>query len=341
MNVDSVALLQTGLVSPVGLDAPNTCAALRAKLSNPVQTRFIDADGEWIMGHGVPLEAGWHGLPRLARMAALAIEEAMHGIPGSDWAAVPLLLCVAEKDRPGRPEGLDERLLDLLQAELDRGFDARSAIVAQGRVGVAVALARARSLIHQHRVPRVLIAATDSLLSWPTLRHYEGQRRVLTPSNSNGFMPGEGAGALLVGPAGAAPQLLCTGIGFGLEPAPLDAEAPLRADGLVRALQAALAEAGCDMHDMDFRIADLSGEHYYFKEAALALARTLRRPKPEFDLWHPAECIGEAGALAGAAVLALADAACRKRFAKGNAIVAHLANDDGRRAALTLHFRST
>ena len=51
----------------------------------------------------------------------------------------------------------------------------------------------------------------------------------------------------------------------------------MRADGLATAIKGALADAGCEMHDMDYRITDLSGEQYYFKEAALALSRTLRQ----------------------------------------------------------------
>ncbi len=338
MKGRSIAVMNTGLVTSVGLDAPTACAAIRAKLTNPLQTRFIDSDGEWIVGHEVPLESPWRGLDKLTKMAAKAIEEAMRNVSKSDWAKMPLLLCVAEKDRPGRIDGLDDRLFTDIQTELDARFDARSAIVAHGRVGVAVALSQARSLICEHKVPCVLIAAVDSLLSWPTLSHYEWRHRLLTPLNSNGFMPGEGAGALLVSQVGAVPQLHCTGIGFGMEKAHIDSEEPLRADGMTHAIKAALSDAGREMHDMDFRITDLSGEHYYFKEASLALSRTLHRPKEEFDLWHPAECTGEAGALAGVVVVALADAACRKNFTKGHDIVAHMANDSGQRAALSLHF---
>ena len=72
------------------------------------------------------------------------------------------------------------------------------------------------------------------------------------------------------------------------------------------------------MHHVDLRIADLSGEQYYFKEATLAVARTLRQRKEEFDIWHPAECVGEVGAVAGICVIALADAACRKAYGKGD-----------------------
>jgi 3-oxoacyl-[acyl-carrier-protein] synthase-1 len=185
-----------------------------------------------------------------------------------------------------------------------------------------------------------VVAAVDSLLRWPTLRHYERGNRLMTPVNSDGFMPGEAAGALLVGPdGGQAGELLCAGIGFGMERAHVESGEPLRADGLSQAIQAALADARCEMHHMDYRIADLSGEQYYFKEAALALSRTLRVRKEEFDLWHPAECTGETGAAAGTAIVADAWAAARKRYARGPNVLAHLADDAGRRAALCLRQR--
>ena len=332
-----LAILNTALVTSVGLDAPTTCVALRAKLTNPVRTRFVGYDGEWLMGHEVPLIEPLRGLPRLVAMASMAIEEALRGIAPTDWPQLPILLCVAEKHRPGRTEGIDEQLFLDLQAALDARFDARSSVVALGRVGMAVALSNARTLLQQPGTQRVLVVAVDSLLSWPTLSHYDSQHRLLTPSNSNGFMPGEGAGALLVGHPQRGSGLLCTGIGFGMEAAHIDSELPLRGDGLAQAIKAALADAGRTFKDMDFRITDLSGEHYYFKEATLALQRTSHERKEEFDLWHPAECTGETGALAGVTIVAMADAACRKGYAKGGGIVAHMANDDGRRAALALN----
>jgi 3-oxoacyl-[acyl-carrier-protein] synthase I len=341
MSAMPIAILKTGLVTSVGLSAPATCAALRAKLTNPSETRFIDSSGEWIMAHQVTLDQSWRGLTKLSKMAAMVIEEALYEIAKEEWSSIPLLLCVAEPDRPGRLNGLDDQLFLDIQTELDVQFSPQSAIVAQGRVGVAAGMAQARALLGQGKFSRVLIAATDSLVSWPTLSLYERENRLLTASNSNGFMPGEGAGALLVGAVGgSASELLCTGIGFAREAAHLESGEPLRAEGLSRAIKAALSDAGREMHHMDFRITDLSGEQYYFKEAALALSRTLRRRKEEFDLWHPAECTGEQGAVAGVAVIAMADAACRKAFAKGPNILAHMANDAGQRAALSLQYRS-
>jgi 3-oxoacyl-[acyl-carrier-protein] synthase-1 len=147
---------------------------------------------------------------------------------------------------------------------------------------------------------------------------------------------------LLVGvPEGRAGELICTGIGFGQEAAHLESGEPLRADGLSQALRACLSEAGCQMHDMDFRITDNSGEQYYFREAALALSRTLRQRKEEFEIWHPAECTGETGAASGVAAIATVHAACSKRYSRGPNALAHLGNDAGKRAALSLQYRMT
>lgn len=335
-----IAIRKTGLVTSVGLTAPASCAAFRAKLTNPTKTRFIDSGGEWILAHQVALEHPWRGLTKLAKMAAMAIDEALEGIPNTEWPQMPMILCVAEKERPGRLEGLDDELFLKIQDELSARFAPQSTIVTQGRVGVAVALSQARTLIGQAKLPRVLIVATDSLLIWPTLSHYERRARLLTAQNSNGFMPGEGAGALLVcPPAGRAGELVCTGIGFAREASHIDSEEPLRADGLSQAVKSALADAGCEMHDMDFRITDNSGEQYYFKEAALALSRGLRQYKEEFDLWHPAECTGEVGATSGLTIVSAARFACALSYAKGQNILAHMATDVGQRAALSLQYR--
>jgi 3-oxoacyl-[acyl-carrier-protein] synthase-1 len=153
-------------------------------------------------------------------------------------------------------------------------------------------------------------------------------------------MVGEAAGALLLGVASNQPALHLMGTGFGVERAHVLADEALRAEGLTAAIQQALAQAQMDFCDLDFRITDLAGEHYYFKEAALTIGRILRSLKDEFDTWHPAECVGETGAAVGAVLIALADAACRKAFAPGRRILVHMSDDAGERAAAILEFRA-
>jgi 3-oxoacyl-[acyl-carrier-protein] synthase-1 len=183
-----------------------------------------------------------------------------------------------------------------------------------------------------------LIAGVDSLLREATLDAFDAAGRLLTPANSNGFLPGEGAGAILVGQPSAKTELCCTGLGFAREPAHIDSELPLRGDGLAAAVRAALHDAGCGLHQVDYRIADVSGEHYYFKEAALMVGRLARAPRAEPEIWHPAECIGETGALAGLAVFAVAETAARRGYAPGSRVLTHFSADRGERAAAVFEY---
>lgn len=336
MNDRSIAILNTGLVTSVGLSAPATCAAIRAKISNPTETRFIDSNGEWIMAHQVQLEKPWRGRAKLAKMAAMAIEECLEGVERSEWAGIPLLLCVAEKERPGRMEGLDDRLLIDIEDELKTNFGSDSAVFAYGRASFLMAMAGARKLLLEDSHSCVLIATADSLLNWPTLMQFEQEGRLLTAQNSNGFLPGEAGGAVLVSSAESEAQSICAGIGFATELTPLGSDAPSRGTGIAKAIENALADSECAMHELDLRIADISGEQYYFREATLAVSRLLRQRKETFDLWHPAECAGETGAAAGFIMTATAIAAGRKGYLEGSNVLIHLANDSGARAAAVL-----
>ena len=334
MSIPGIVLQRSGLVTSVGLTSPAACAAIRAKLTNPKVTSFVPPGGEALVAHQVDLDVPLRGVARLARMAAMAIEECLDDIPRAQWESLPLLLCVAEKARPGRLDRLDEELPVTLFDQLGVQFAPGSAVIAYGRVSAGVAIARARRLIQQQGHPLVLLVGTDSLLTWPTLRVYAAEDRLLTPLNSNGFIPGEAAGALLLEASQGAGELRVDGIGFAVESAHIDSGEPLRGEGLTAAVKAALAEAGCDLYDVDYRVADLSGEQYYFKEASLALNRILRKRREEFEIWHPAECIGEAGAAAGVACLAVINTAQQKGYAPGPRSLLHLANDSGARAAI-------
>jgi 3-oxoacyl-[acyl-carrier-protein] synthase-1 len=329
------------MVTAVGLTAPAACAAIRAGLANPVESRFADSAGEWLMTHAVPWEPALRGRRRLVSLARRAIEECLDGMSPRECTDIPLLLCVAESARPGRLDGLDDRLFTELETSLGALFATTSAIISRGRVGVAVALLHARKLVYEAGVPRVLIAGADSLLVGDTLVAFERQDRLLTSQNSNGFIPGEGAAALLVGRPSGASSLRIESMGFSMEAAHIGSEEPLRADGLSAAIRGALAEAGVQPHELDFRITDLSGEQYYFKEAALALGRTLKQPKEQLELWHPAECVGELGCPILSIQIAVADAACRRNYAPGGAILFHAGTDEGHRAALFARYAST
>jgi 3-oxoacyl-[acyl-carrier-protein] synthase-1 len=160
------------------------------------------------------------------------------------------------------------------------------------------ALARARELVLSGEAPAVLVGAADSLVSPRRLLELSRADRLLTEDNADGVIPGEAAACVLVARQGGGALGRIGGIGFGQEPASLDNDVPLRADGLVAASRAALSEASAALQDMQVRVSDAAGEGYAFREQALTVGRLLRVNMERFPLDLPARALGDTGCAA-------------------------------------------
>jgi 3-oxoacyl-[acyl-carrier-protein] synthase I len=194
-------------------------------------------------------------------------------------------------------------------------------------------------MVNEEGFRRVIVAGVDSYLVAETLGEAEGSDRLLTARNSNGFIPGEGGSAVVVGPDDGGPGLRIRSTGFAVEKAFIGGDEPLRGLGLASAYRQALAPLGLGLHQIDYRITDLNGEQYWSREAALALARVIRVRVEFLDIWHPGDCVGEIGAAFVPCLVGVAWWAARKGYAPGPLVLAHAGNDDGRRAALVLDGR--
>ena len=335
MPVPAISLVACGMVTSVGLDAPASTAAMRCGVSNATQTPFIDWGGEPILAHQVPLEAA-SARQKLFTMAAMAIEECLARGGAGTQPAAAVLLGVAEPQRPGRCEGVDDGALEAIAKLLGRRFAPCSRVLAGGRVAGALALHHARELLARGEAQAVVVAGTDSLVNWSTLSGYEAQSRVLTSQQSNGFIPGEAAGAVLVTLARDAGGVQCLGLGAASEASTVSSGEPLRGQALAEALRRAAGEAGWAPEDVGLQVGDMSGEQYFFSEAALARARLARRASDDIDVWHPAEWVGEVGAAIGPIVFGAAMTALRKGYSGSARIACHFSGECGQRAAAML-----
>jgi 3-oxoacyl-[acyl-carrier-protein] synthase I len=187
-----------------------------------------------------------------------------------------------------------------------------------------------------------IVAAVDGYLHRAALADLHARGRILNTVNSDGLVPGEAAGAILVSASHETPgELQCLGVGWGKEPATPGSGLPQRGEGLAAAVRgsfsaAGLATDGSAFALIDYRIADLSGEQHGFREAALALARTMRVRKAELDIWHPSESVGHVGAAAIPLAFGVGLAASRRAYAPGPGVLMHFGSDDGARAAIVL-----
>jgi 3-oxoacyl-[acyl-carrier-protein] synthase-1 len=335
-----LGIVSTGMVTAVGLDAASSCAAMRARLDGFQETRFLGLGGQWLVGAPVPLPRTWIGQKRMVHLAAGAVVDALAAAPGAE-ADLALILCLAEGTRPGRPVTDPEAFLRDLAAIVGLPSRTRTHLIAHGRPSGFVALDRAGRLLAGGTAGHVLILGVDSYLTVTSIAHYLAARRILGPGNANGFIPGEAAAAILVGPTGG---LRLTGLGLAREPAFLyngldvdGAHLPLRGDGMTAAYSAALTAADVDLAHVEYRISDLIGEQFFFKQAALASLR-LERVRSAFqDLWSPGENLGNVGAAVVPIMLGMALTAAAKGYAPGSPLLIEASGDDGACGAAVLH----
>ena len=351
-----LAVVASGLVSAVGYNAPASLAALRAGISG------VRGIGHRDRHSGAPLRCARVSLPQrgagvdlLVDLLAPAVHECLMAAQPLRLGQIPLLIGVSAPDRPARPADLDTRLLAALCARLGGTAHPASQLYAADQIGAALALMQAQRLLASQRAGCVIVAGVDSFLDPKMLDAYNERRRLLTDLNVNGFLGGEAGAAVLVVAAdadadvdvdadtdapdlsGKAGGLRITGWGAAEESATIESTAPLRAQALTTAIKTALGAAARSMPEVDFRITDLSGEHYKFKEALFAAIRLDDQPRAQaLPLWHPIEFIGEVGAAIGPCLLAWAAHAFEHGYAPGPVALCHLGSDAGGRAALVL-----
>lgn len=336
-------ITSTGMACAVGLRAAPACAAIRAGIARLGELSYVDNQAQPIIGAAVPgFEPGLRQRDRLVELLSLALSDCLQTEASRwvDWKQVPLLVGLAEPERPGRGAHLDATIIRQVEHKLGVQFHPLlSHTIPEGHTAGFRALQAAGEILLTPSIPACLVCGVDSYLNARTLLWLEKQSRLKTLDNSDGIIPGEAAAAVLVernsrSSTGAAVKV--TGLGFGYEQAGILSEDPMVGLGLAAAFRAALAKAGVQIHEISFRIADVSGESYGFKEQAVALSRLLRVRREEFPIWHCVESIGDTGAAAGICEVILAFHAFLRQYAPGDLVLCSTSSVPGHRAALVL-----
>jgi len=339
-----LSIKAAGMVTCVGFNAESSCAAMRAGIRNVVETNLWDKySGTYLPAGRVALPHWWVGVGKLADLVAPAIEECFAAAGPVQAAAIPVMLGVAPPNRPYRFRGLDETILSEIGHKFGFRLHPDSRLISNDHISVVIALREAIDLLASGKAPCVVIAAVDSLVDQRIVEYYLEKRRLLTPLETNGFCVGEAGAAVLVAPANQDGKggLTIRGVGLGSEPANIDGEEPVKGEGLTEVVRHALRRGGLTIQDIHYRITDLNGEHYKFKEMVLAMGRFARKPTAKvFDIWHPIEYIGDVGAAIGPLLLGVALHAGKNGYGNGPNVLCTLANDDGARAAIVTSYEA-
>lgn len=332
----TLRIVASGICCALGYTAAATDCALRAGMDHFQESDFMASGGESLRVARLPDVEHW-GATRLALWVRHAVLDCLDGRVGFDTESVPLILLTLERERP---HGLEHEQFEtalLAQKALEMQFHPQSRVIAGGRAGLGQALQQAAALMEAGHRRQVLLVGVDSYLNAASINYYLSAERLLTTDNSDGFLPGEGAAAILLEAASSdLPGVHVLGVGRGQEPGRPNGSVPSLAQGLSSAMVAALRQADLSPSDLDFRVSDQNGESFFAREAANALTRVAVPGGRAPATLTTADCVGEIGAATGPLMLAWLARLMPRPDGPGQRGLIHLANDHGERAAVVV-----
>ncbi len=356
----ALVLRARGAVTPVGLTAEASCAALRAGISNKGEIGNFSVTGEGfdnqpVVGGRVPLEwLGGEPEPELwPGHERFEVDEPplLESLIESGGKRLARLIGPALDDLrrdAGEPETWPAGTIAVLGVDADEEPDPVIAAVAEhaglpresvrvvrgGRAAGLAALTAASRELAAGTAPAALVGAVDSLIRPEVLRKLD-RAGILPNADHGGVIPGEAAAFVLLEPAEASPATgaACRLRAIALADEPTaDTDDPNRAEGLTRALREILTQAGA-VQIPPLAICDLNGNRYRAVEWAMAWPRVLRFQDADLVFWHPADCLGDTGAASGIVNLVWGMESLRKGYARHREVLVWGASDGPLRAA--------
>jgi 3-oxoacyl-[acyl-carrier-protein] synthase I len=315
-------VIGVGMMTPVGLTAAETAASVRAATMRFTETPMRDHRFEPFTLAEVPEE----GLPDLApevaatpgltsremrmlRLGTMPLGEAL-GVLLGKVPAPPLMLALPETET-ARP--LDsKKFLQLLAGQVGGAFDSvRSDASHRGRAGGLMALGRAVELIEQGKEKLVLAGGVDSYRDLYVLGTMDREKRVKSAVHLDAFVPGEGAGFVLLAErevaaaAGIRPLAGVSPVATEFEKGHLYSAEPYRGEGLALAV-ARLTRSAAVSAPFEEVYSSMNGESHWAKEWGVTGIRNQAALQQGYRMHHPADCYGDVGAASGTLMVALA-----------------------------------
>ncbi len=337
-----LAVTGMGLVTPVGLRADASCAALRAGVSRLASLPGLDirkGEEEYgpVTGATVPgLTDGLLGVERLLAMMQPAFEEAIRDA-GVEERRLGVFLGTSGSSPAGRVLNYDADVRDNLLASVPEDCHVeRAKLIQSGRASVQKSLRSAAAALEAGAVDAVIIGAVDSWVSPHALRWLRREGRLAEYPRHTGGLPAEAAGFLVLetpesARARSARVYADIVASAGRQEQKRWGEAS-NATALTQAIQAVIGDVK-DRHAVV--VSDLDGERYRAMEWVMAEPKAMWYYNT-LDHWNPADCVGDSGAAMGAVMLAWASMALHRGYAGAPNILCWGASNEGAREAVML-----
>lgn len=343
-------IANTGLVTAIGASTSMVHAVYRTGLSGYASASYFTHDHHLMTLAQVP-DAALPPLadtledrlgPRDQRLLRLAHAAAVEALVGYAGEPLPLLLA-GPQNYAGLQNQLDRDFIPALAAQTALPIDGgASRLLSTGRTGVLEALRLADHYLYDLEMDAVLVGGVDTCQNSPWLALLDADARIKSerPGADDNFVPGDGAGFLLLRAAPVAHGELCyrlTPPGLAREPGHFYSSEPYVGCGLDSAVKQALLELPEEL-SISQMFSSMNGEHYWVKEIGVAASRSSRYLQNALHQ-HPADCFGDLGAAAGAALIALAYCEQRRRNSPCASLITASSDNEFRAATCLLATR--
>jgi 3-oxoacyl-[acyl-carrier-protein] synthase-1 len=351
MADNDVVIVSAGMMTAVGLTIAETAASVRSVTSRFTETTWLDKEFEpfaiaEVLEEGLPeiapALADEKGLTcresRMLRLGTMPLLECLKPVNSKvEHPDLVLALPEIETTLPlNRPE-----FLKRFAQQTDEAFEpAKSDSSFKGRAGGLLAIGKAVRMIKDGNIRFILAGGIDTYRDLYVLGTLDFEKRVQSSVNLDGFIPGEGAGFLLLASrkaaeaAGLVPLAIISEAAEGFEEGHLGSEQPYTGDGLATTIEKLIQESSLKEPIKEV-YSSMNGENHWSKEWGVAYLRNKAAFESEHGIHHPADCFGDTGAACGLLLTGLASVGIMQGYRRSPSLV-YCSSDQGQRAAVVV-----
>ena len=309
--VNPVYLKACGATTSLGLTTEETAAAVRAGVSSYAESTIFNKHSNPMIMSLVPEdlipplnEKLTEILPRLTskqarivQLAHLALDDLAIKHPKLNGIA---LFIACSETIPDLNPSCHQNLIELISQQSGIEFNNNNnQLIAGGRTGAISALYNAMSYMESAHSELTIVGGVDTYLDLRLLRTLDDDDRILADGIMDAFVPGEGAGFLLLSSKpvdfqGSGKQIKIYPPGISIETGHRYSEQPYKGDGLAQAFKLALTSS--NLGPIKTLYSSLNGENFSAKELGVATTRNSNKIDNDCKIMHSADCFGDIGA---------------------------------------------
>lgn len=354
MSENNIVITGVGMVSAIGNDWEQSCAAHRAGVNQFLAYEdFCPENEEMDFNEPEPLVAARAALIgtqmeelRAPRLIVPALQDLINNSDMTREMFDSTIVLTAVS--PGVGAGREEKLLKAYRQEIRKlslNCSAKRKMIRAGNTAFAEMLMAAKRLLESGQCEACILLAVDSLNSFETLKHLDQIERIKSKKSPNGLIPGESAVAIFVETEAhalarnAVVKATVSAIAGAVELNTSTSDKPSSGLGLSNAVRQACQQAG--ELKPKWLACDLNGETYRAYEWGMTQVKTNDILSGLSVVWHPADCFGDVGAATGGLLIALVLKAFELEYAPAKECLVLCSDDEGKRAAIVVSANSS